>query len=89
LSVVRVLLVPAPSTPTPLSPAVPLVLVPPAPGDVVPDAAAGGLLSPVMLPLAVVPDDELPVLLVLLVPFMPVELHAARLRAIKPPITTV
>jgi hypothetical protein len=69
-------------------PVVPEVLmpddVPDEPDVAVPAGMAPAAPAPsLMLPLDVAPDDELPLMFLPLL--VPVELHAARLRAIRPP----
>jgi hypothetical protein len=54
---------------------------------VVPDADVPVALEPALVPLDIAPDEELPVALLLVsLELVPVELHAARLIAIRPPI---
>jgi hypothetical protein len=54
---------------------------------VVPDADVPVELEPALLPVDIAPDEELPVALLLVsLELVPVELHAARLIAIRPPI---
>jgi hypothetical protein len=54
---------------------------------VVPDADVPVALEPALVPLDIAPDEELPVALLLVsLELVPVELHAARLIAIRAPI---